>query len=51
MAISYLDTLREKINSRFLGDVDELVFSASIFKPAHILDDETLVRAYGNSKV
>ena len=38
-AISYLDTLIANINSRFPGDVVELVVSASVFNPALILDD------------
>ena len=50
-AISYLDTLIANINSRFSGDVVELVVSAAVFNPAPILDDETLHRAYGNSKL
>ena len=44
MAISYLDTLISNINSRFSG-------AASVFNPALLPDDETLLRAYGNSKL
>ena len=50
-AIAYLDTLIENINSRFPGNVVELVVSASVFNPALTLEDETLLRAYGNSKL
>ena len=49
MAIPYLDTLIANINSRFSGEVVELVVSASVFNPALLPDDETLLRAYGNS--
>ena len=48
---SYLDTLIANINSRFSGKVVELIVSASVFNPAIILDDETLLRAYGNSNL
>ncbi len=51
MAISYVDTLIANINSRFPGDVVELVVSASVINPALILDDETLLRAYGITKL
>ena len=51
VAILYLDTLIANINSRFSGEVVELVASASIFNPALLPDDETLLRAYGNSKL
>ena len=50
MAIPYLDTPIANINSRFSGEVVELV-SASVFNPALLSDDETLLRAYGNSKL
>ena len=49
MAIPYL-ALRANINSRFSGEVVELVVSASVFNSALLPDDETLLRAYGNSK-
>ena len=51
MAIPYLDILIANINSRFSGEVVELVVSASVLNPALLLDDETLLRAYGNSKL
>ena len=51
MAIPYLDTLIANINSLFSGEVVELVVSASVFNPALLPDDETLLRAYGNSKL
>ena len=51
MAIPYHDTLIANINSRFSGEVVELVVSASVLNPALLLDDETLLRAYGNSKL
>ena len=51
MAISYLDTLIANINSRFSAEVVELVVSASVFNPAFLTDDETLLRANGNSKL
>ena len=51
MAIPYLDTLIANINSCFSGEVVELVVSASVFNPALLPDDETLLRAYGNSKL
>ena len=51
VAIPLLDTLIANINSRFSGEVVELVVSASAFNPALLPDDETLLRAYGNSKL
>ena len=51
VAIPYLDTLIANINSRFSGEVVELVVSASVFNPGLLPDDETLLRAYGNSKL
>ena len=45
MAIPYLDTLIVNINSRFSGEIVELVVSASVFNPALLPDDETLLRA------
>ena len=39
------------INSRFSGEVVELVVLASVFNLALLPDDETLLRAYGNSKL
>ena len=51
MAIPYFDILIANINSHFSGGVVELVVSASIFNPALFPNDETLLRAYGNSKV
>ena len=51
MSIPYLDTLIANINSRFSGDVVELVVSASVFNPALLPDDETLLGAYGDSKL
>ena len=51
VAIPYLDTLITNINSHFSGDVVELVVSASVFNPGLLPDDETLFRAYGNSKL
>ena len=50
MAIPCLDTMIENINSRFSGEVVELVVSASVFNPALLPNDETLLRAYANSK-
>ena len=50
MAIPYLDTLIANINIHFSGEVVELVVSASVFNPALLPGDETLLRAYGNSK-
>ena len=44
----YIDS---KHYSRFSGEVVELVVSASVFNPALLPDDETLLRAYGNSKL
>ena len=49
-AIPYLDTLIASINSRFSVEVIELVVPASLFNPA-LIPDETLLRAYGNSKL
>ena len=51
MAIPYLDTLIANINSRFSGEVVELVVIASVFNPALLPDDETFLRAYGTSKL
>ena len=51
MAISYLDTLIENINNRYSGEVVELVVSASVFNSALLPIDETLLKAYGNSKL
>ena len=51
MAIPYLDTLIANINSRFSGEVVELVVFASIFNPALVPDGETFLRPYGNSKL
>ena len=51
MAIPYLDTLIANNNSRFTGEAVEVVVSASVFNPALLPDDETLLRAYGNSKL
>ena len=51
VAISYLDTLIANINTHFSGEVVELVVSASVFNPALLPDNETLLRAYGNSKL
>ena len=51
MTIPYLDTLTTNINSYISDEVVELVVSASVFKPALLPDDETLHRAYGNSKL
>ena len=45
------NTLIAHINSRFSGEVVELVVSASVFKSATLPDDETLLSAYGNSKL
>ena len=39
VAIPYLDTLIANINSRFSGEVVELVVSASVFNPALLPDD------------
>ena len=49
--IPYLDILIANINSRFSGELVKLVVSASVFNPALLPDDETLFRAYGNSKL
>ena len=51
VVITYLDTLIANINSCFSGEVVELVGSASEFNPALLPDDETLPRAYGNSRL
>ena len=51
MAIPYLDTLIANINNRFSGEIVEFVVSAYLFNPALLPDDETLLRAYGNSKL
>ena len=51
MAIPFLDTLIANINSRFSDEVVKLVVSASVFSPALLPDDETLLRAYDNSKL
>ena len=51
VAIPYLDKLIANINSRFSGEVVELLVAASVFKSARLPDDETLPRAYGNSKL
>ena len=44
------NTLIANINSRFSGEVVELV-SASVFNPAPLPNDETLLKAFGNSKL
>ena len=49
MAFPYLNTLITNINSRFSGEAVKLVVSASVFNPALLPDDETLLRAYGNA--
>ena len=46
-----IDTLIANINSRFSGEVVELVVSASVFNPAFLPDDETLLRAFDNFKM
>ena len=51
MAIPYLATLIANINSLFSGEVVKLVVSASVFNQDLLPDDETLLRAYGNSKL
>ena len=51
MPIPYLDTLIANINNRFLGEVVELVVLASIFNPALLPDDETLLKTYGVSNL
>ena len=51
MVIPYRDTLIANINSHFSGVVVELVVSASVFHPALHPDDETLLKAYSNSKL
>ena len=48
---SLCDTLIANINSHFSGEVVKIVVSASVFNPALLPDDETLLRAYGNSKL
>ena len=50
-AIPYLVTLIANINSRFSDEVIKLVVSASVFNPALLPDDETLLKAYSNSKL
>ena len=45
------NTLITNINNHFSGEVVELVVSASVFNPALLPDVETLLRAYGNSKL
>ena len=49
VAIPHLDTMIANINSRFSGVVVNLVVSASVFNPALLPDDETLLRTYDNS--
>ena len=49
MALPYLDTAN--INRHFSGVVVELVVSVSVFIQALLPYDETLLRAYDNSKV
>ena len=39
------------INIRFSSEVIELVVLASVFNPALLPNDETLLRSYGNSKL
>ena len=51
VVIPYRDTLIANINSCFSGEVVELVVLASVFNPALLPDDKTLLRAYGNSKL
>ena len=51
VAIPYHDTLIANINSCFSGEVVWLVIIASVFNPALLPDDKTLLRAYGNSKL
>ena len=51
MAIPHLGTLIANINSHFSGEVVELVVSVSVFNPALLPDDESRLRAYGNSKL
>ena len=51
MTIPHIYTLIANINNRFSGEVVELVASASVCNPALLPDDETLLRAYGNSKL
>ena len=43
VAIPYLDTVIANINSRFSGELVELVGLASVFNPALLPDDETLL--------
>ena len=50
VAIPYLDTLIANINNCFSGEVVSL-FPASVFNPALLPDDETLLRTYSNSKL
>ena len=51
MAIHYLDIQIANINSHFSGEIVEFVVSASVVNPGLLPDDETLLRAYGNSKL
>ena len=51
MATPYFDTLVANINNCFSGEVVELILPASVFNPGLLPDDETLHRAYGNSKL
>ncbi len=46
-----LDTLIANINSCFSSEVVKLVVSISVFNPALLPCDETLLRTYGNSKL
>ena len=43
--VPYLDTLIANINSCFSGEVVGFVVSASVFNPALLPDDETLLKA------
>ena len=45
------NTLIANINSCISGVVVKLIVSASLFNPALLPDNETLLRAYGNSKL
>ena len=51
MAIFYHDTMIANINSRFSGEVVELVVSGSVFNSALLPNDEILLKAYGNTKL
>ena len=51
MAISYHDTLISNINSRFSGEVVELIVSASVFNSALLLNDKNILKTCGNSKL